>query len=67
MTKFLDKSFSVATGSKSYRKGWERTFGDETDKDEDEEVEEDPRVQVERELFEAGVIEDPDADGGLLG
>ena len=25
------------------------------------------RRQVERELYEAGVIEDPDVDGGLLG
>ncbi len=25
------------------------------------------RAQVEEEMFEAGVIEDPDMDGGLLG
>jgi hypothetical protein len=25
------------------------------------------RAQVEKEMFEAGVIEDPDMDGGLLG
>lgn len=27
----------------------------------------DARVEVEQELHEAGIIEDPDVDGGLLG
>ena len=31
------------------------------------ENDESPRDQVERELHKAGVIEDPDMDGGLLG
>lgn len=33
----------------------------------DDEIDAQARAQVERELFEAGIIEDPDIDGGILG
>ena len=33
----------------------------------DDEIDAQARAQVERELFEAGITEDPDVDGGILG
>ena len=40
---------------------------DDIEKQEDAIIDADARAQVELSLFESGIIEDPDYDGGLLG